>query len=154
MKSILDNVSSRLRHQLRGLVALAVVDGQGGLVAPAMEWRSVQRWAQGRSSTGIIAKDLQLIVERLQTCVVRPGTTFAQTTGTAKSLFELRRDMASAGFEVKEWEFPRNLDELMAQITGQPKDQDNGSEKADSDGDESDKPGTMPGPDTATPRPD
>ncbi len=96
-----------------GTVTLVVLGrGRGALVTPSMDFISVRKWTESRTATGIEYRDINLFMDRFDTCVARSGSSVA-TKGHTSSLVGLAKEMKSAGFELSDWNFPKAVrDEL------------------------------------------
>ncbi|GEM_PF-1884357 len=89
-----------------GEITLVVLgEGRGGLVTTTLEFSGVRKWADGRTATGVLYRDLNVFMERFDTCVARAGSSL-QTKGHATNILRLAKAMRNAGLELSEWTFP------------------------------------------------
>lgn len=97
-----------------GEVVLIVLGrGRGALVTTPFEYSSVRKWAENRTATGVEYRDMTLFMNRFDTCIARSGSALA-TKGHPVNLIQLGKAMKSAGLELSEWSFPKEVKEQLS----------------------------------------
>ncbi len=97
-----------------GTITIIVLGrGRGALITPSMDFIGIRKWTESRTATGIEYRDLNLFLDRFDLCVARSGSALA-TKGHTSSLIGLAKEMKSAGLELSDWTFPKDVwDEIM-----------------------------------------
>lgn len=106
MKNLYDSGLRRAQVHRVGDITEIVFDGAGAVVATTLDFKTVQRWAMSRLPSGNEVRDRGTIIARLETCVVRRGTSIAGTQGSNKPLLKLVQAMQKAGLNLSEWSVP------------------------------------------------
>ncbi len=107
--TLFESALGRLRvSRMAGMVML-VVDGQGLALTPAADFNVVEKWAKSKQAGPNATIDMGKMMEKLDSVICRPGTSFASTRGSLKPLEGLVRAMKAAGMDVKEFQLPPEL---------------------------------------------
>jgi hypothetical protein len=101
----------RMRVTRQGQVTMIVVDGQGAAAIPTMDYRTVEAWANKKASAPNANQSLLKVMEKVETMICRPGTTFASTRGSPKYVTDLAKAMISAGMDINEFSLPPDVKE-------------------------------------------
>ncbi|HUS24770.1 MAG TPA: hypothetical protein VM369_07465 [Candidatus Binatia bacterium] len=107
--TLLQSALQRLRVTRSGGITQLVVDGQGAALVPTADFSPVQKWAHSRTAAPNALQSMQRVIDKLEVVIVRPGTTFAATRGSAKPLGDLLKMMKSSGFDINEWAIPNEV---------------------------------------------
>ena len=106
MKNLYDSGLRRAQVHRVGDITEIVFDGAGAVAATTLDFKTVQRWAVSRLPSGNAIRDRGTVLARLETCVVRRGTSIASTQGSNKPLLALVKAMKKAGINLSEWSIP------------------------------------------------
>lgn len=88
-----------------------IVDGNGAMVAPILDWVAVEKWANARYGSGNRMADRSRFLDQLQVLVARPGS-FISTRGSTKPLEDLCKLMKAGGYDLGEWQLPPELKDM------------------------------------------
>lgn len=106
MTNLYDSGLRRAQVHRVGDITEIVFDGAGAVATSTLDFKTVQRWAMSRMPSGNAMRDRGAVLGRLETCVVRRGTSIATTQGSNKPLLQLVKAMKQAGFNLSEWSLP------------------------------------------------
>lgn len=96
--------------QRYGKLVMVVMAGEGAVLVPQLEWATTQKWAMSKNATGAPMRDRQMLFDRLEAFVSRPGS-FISTKGNHKALADIVKAMKENGLDPKEWVLPPDLRE-------------------------------------------
>lgn len=107
--TLLQSALQRLRVSRMGPLTVLIVDGQGMALTLTGDFAPIEKWAMSKTAgpNGMI--DMGKILDKVEVCITRPGTTFASTRGSLKPLESLVKAMKAAGLDTKEFQLPPEL---------------------------------------------
>lgn len=133
--TVMDGASVR---RLGDLTVVYFGRSGGGLLVDSVAFLSMRKWAQQKPASGNHARDLNLLLGRLECYVARHGSGIAPKGGGAR-LLRLAKAMHGQGMDPEDWNFPREVaDELRRKpepADGQPRRRDDAGDEADADPD-------------------
>lgn len=121
VKNLYESGLRRAQVHRVGDITEIVFDGAGAVATSTLDFKTVQRWAMSRLPSGNAIRDRGAILGRLETCVVRRGTSIASTQGSAKPLLALVKAMKKAGMNLSEWSVPPAV---QAELAGKQQDEE------------------------------
>mgnify|MGYP004367891181 CR=1 FL=1 len=111
--SLLDSALRRAQIRKAGEITLIIFDGLGAVATDTLGFRSAERWAFSRISSGNIVRDRSTFLERLETAIVRRGTSITTSHGTSRGLAGLAKKMKQAGYNLSEWTIPQAAKDIL-----------------------------------------
>lgn len=111
--SLLDSALRRAQVRKAGEITLIVFDGLGAVATDSLAFRSAERWAFSRISSGNIVRDRGTFLERLETAIVRRGTSITTSHGTSRAVAGLAKKMTQAGYSLTEWSIPQAAKDIL-----------------------------------------
>ncbi|PWN57053.1 hypothetical protein DEH80_03695 [Abyssibacter profundi] len=111
--SLLDSALRRVQVRKAGEVTLIVFDGLGAVATDTLGFRSAERWAFSRISSGNVVRDRTTFLERLETAIVRRGTSVTTTHGTSRGVAGLAKKMKQAGYNLSEWQLTQAAKDIL-----------------------------------------
>lgn len=121
VKNLYESGLRRAQVHRVGDITEIVFDGAGAVATSTLDFKTVQRWAMSRLPSGNAIRDRGAVLGRLETCVVRRGTSIASTQGSAKPLLTLVKAMKKAGLNLSEWSVPPAVQD---ELSGKPADEE------------------------------
>lgn len=111
--SLLDSALRRVQVRKAGEVTLIVFDGLGAVATETLGFRTAERWAFSRISSGNVTRDRTAFLERLETAIVRRGTSVTSTHGTSRGVAGLAKKMKQAGYNLSEWQLTQAAKDIL-----------------------------------------
>ena len=130
MKTLYESGLRNAQIHRVGDITEIIFDGAGAVATSTLDFKTVQRWAMSRLPSGNAVRDRGAVLARLETCVVRRGTSIATTQGSNKPLLTLVKAMKKAGINLSEWSIPPAV---QAELAGKPAADDEPEEQAEAD---------------------
>lgn len=109
--TLLQAVTSAGRVVRQGPLVQFIIDGNGAMVMPTLDFFTVEKWANSKFASGNRMADRTRFLDQIQTLVARPGS-FISTRGSSKTLEDLARLMKANGYDLNEWQLPPELKNL------------------------------------------
>ena len=131
--SLLDSALRRVQVRKAGEVTLIVFDGLGAVATDTLGFRSAERWAFSRISSGNVVRDRTTFLERLETAIVRRGTSVTTTHGTSRGVAGLAKKMKQAGYNLSEWQLTQAAKDILEPPAEDKTEADADAESADNE---------------------
>lgn len=113
MKSLYESALRRAQIHRVGDITEIVFDGAGAVATASLDYKTAERWAMARMPSGNMIRDRESFLERLETLIVRRGTSVTSTYGSAKPLLTLAKSMKKAGLNLSEWALPPEVKDAL-----------------------------------------
>ena len=120
MKNLHDSALRRAQIHRVGEVTEIVFDGAGAVATMSLDYKTVERWAMARMPSGNPIRDRTSFLERLETAIVRRGTSVTSTHGSRKPLLSLAQAMKKAGLNLSEWSLPPEVKDALDPARDEP----------------------------------
>ena len=113
MKALYESALRRAQIHRVGDITEIVFDGAGAVATATLDYKTAERWAMARMPSGNMIRDRGSFLERLETCIVRRGTSVTSTHGSSKPLVDLAKTMKKAGLNLSEWALPPEVKDAL-----------------------------------------
>lgn len=114
--TIMKNVTVR---RLGDLMLLSFGLRGGSMIVESVDLIQARKWAQQKQSLGNEVRDLQMLLDRLETYVARHGSGIA-AKGQAPRLLRMAKAMQNLGLNHEDWAFPRAVADELRKNPGMP----------------------------------
>ncbi len=101
-------------HDLGGITIIDFGDAYGTMAVLSIYDHLVRRALEHEQGTGILSRDISLLVQLYDTRVTRPGSQL-KTCGANEKLMLIAQHMNSLAIDCNAWNFPRVVKQAMRQ---------------------------------------